>query len=129
MYLMISSFFGLCCVIFGAYLEHGLKNQLSIKQFNTLEIALNYQQFHTLALVAIALVFLTNPNFKKKLMLRLSALGFCFGIVLFSFSLYFSVLLDFEAIKKIAPVGGFVLMLSWILLFFEGLKSYKNTKN
>jgi len=49
-------------------------------------------------------------------------MGFTTGVVLFSFSLYALVLTDKTQLAMITPVGGLLLMLSWLIVAIKALK-------
>ena len=49
-------------------------------------------------------------------------MGFAGGVLLFSFSLYALVLTDITRLAMITPVGGLLLMLSWLMVAIKALK-------
>ena len=82
-FMSIASFFGFFTVIIGAFGAHGFKNILESNQ--TVEIynkAVLYQMFHTIVILAIALI-----QSEHKL-LTIAVLSFSIGILIFSGSLY-----------------------------------------
>lgn len=115
--------FGLFSVAFGAYAEHGLKSKVEPAAFESLSIALRYNQIHAVALIAIGLVLL-NPDLAEKFpLLSWSGAAFTVGILCFCFSIYGATLFNLHALTKLAPMGGITLMLGWLLLAIVGLKN------
>jgi uncharacterized membrane protein YgdD (TMEM256/DUF423 family) len=49
-------------------------------------------------------------------------MGFTLGVLLFSFSLYTLVLTDITQLAMITPIGGLLLMLSWLLVAIKAFK-------
>lgn len=120
MILSIGSVFGFFAVAFGAYAEHGLKKHLTPEAFSSVETALRYQMLHALVMVAIGLFLAQNSGFTKASALQWCALGFAAGIVCFSFSIYINALFAAPLILKFAPIGGILLMVSWLKLAWVG---------
>ena len=103
----------------GAIGTHFLRNILSNSELNTLNIGVRYQLFHGLSLLVLALnAKKFNSNINKSLNLMTT------GICLFSFSIYLlsfqkSVNLSMTFLGPITPIGGVLLITSWITLFFS----------
>ena len=103
----------------GAIGTHFLRNILSNSELNTLNIGVRYQLFHGLSLLVLALnAKKFNSNINKSLNLMTT------GICLFSFSIYLlsfqkSVNLSINFLGPITPIGGVLLITSWITLFFS----------
>lgn len=122
--ILTASFFGAVAVIFGAFGAHSLKNVLSADALAIWTKGIEYQFYHTFALLFLS----TFARFRTKLV-DLSYLCFTIGIVFFSGSLYLLATrgilhLNFvNFIGPITPVGGLLLAAGWILLFFAALKN------
>ncbi len=106
---------GCFSVLFGAWLAHGGQS-LSVDIKMRLASALQYQFIHTLALFAIVTLYLLLPAKMKSKWLVFSAYCFCFGIFLFSGSLYLKTFFQFSLVGKLAPLGGSMLALGWLSL-------------
>ncbi|MCC7332437.1 MAG: DUF423 domain-containing protein [Flavobacteriales bacterium] len=117
----VLSFFA---VIFGALGAHALKQHLLPEQLVAFETAVRYQLFHALAILILSIV-LKNKSSK---LLRTSINLFFLGVILFSGSIYVLTLksvLVFEQLRfvgPITPIGGFILILGWLLLIWEGVR-------
>jgi uncharacterized membrane protein YgdD (TMEM256/DUF423 family) len=79
-------------------------------RLDTYELAVRYQFYHTLALLAIGLLMEKNPALKTSAILILS------GTVVFSGSLYTLALANRPIWGAVTPVGGLLLILGWLSL-------------
>ena len=117
-FIRISIFFALTAVIFGALGAHYLKDLITSSQLTSFKTGVKYQFFHALAILLISLnKDKFNTHVKKSLF-------FLFiGTLFFSFSIYLLALKDlllisFQYLALITPVGGLLLIIGWFLLFF-----------
>jgi len=108
---------GCFSVLFGAWLAHAGQHLLVEEQVK-LSSALQYQQLHTLALLAVVVWYQIKPLN----VLLLSASLYVFGILAFSGSIYLKTLFDLNSIGQLAPIGGMALALGWLCLIFVGEK-------
>ncbi|MBK1439095.1 DUF423 domain-containing protein [Parapedobacter sp. ISTM3] len=122
--ILTASFFGLAAVVLGAFGAHGLEGKISEDGLETWETAVEYQFYHT-----IALLFLATFSRAKNTYIRFSFVTFTLGILLFSGSLY---LLSTRAITAvgnpailgpITPLGGVCFILGWLGLFVATIKN------
>lgn len=96
----------------GALGVHALTDVLTPQQQNSWELAVQYQQVHSLGLILIALLqFKLGP---QKLMTWAAGIMLA-GIFLFSGSIYLSAL-GISVAAAVAPFGGSSFMLAWLLL-------------
>lgn len=115
-------------VILGAFGAHSLKALISKEQIITFQTGINYQFYHTLA---ILLVYTISLSFYSPWIKR-SAVTFFIGILLFSGSLYLLACKDFLGldaslafIGPSTPIGGVFFILGWIFLFI-GISKKQN---
>ncbi|MEO6730128.1 MAG: DUF423 domain-containing protein [Ferruginibacter sp.] len=117
-FLKTAAFLGAIAVAAGAFGAHALKKILTDKYLAIFETAVRYQFYHVFALVAVAILFKEFPN----AYLLWSGRLFCYGILIFSGSLYLLTLLEamgqqgFKWLGAITPLGGLCLIAGWILL-------------
>ena len=116
MILIIGAFLGLFSVGFGAYSEHGLKPHISEEEFRYLMTAIRYNQVNAVLIVAIGLILTSSHLIKELPVFKWCSRIFVIGSFLFSFSIYFSILLGVKEITYLTPVGGVALMVAWGLL-------------
>ena len=115
----IAILFCLSAVILGAFGAHALKEVLSENQLSSFQTGVRYQFFHGLTILILSF----NMNYFTK---RLSSIIkiMSAGIILFSFSIYLlniQYLIGFSMsyLGPITPIGGLLLITSWIGLFFS----------
>lgn len=119
--LWVAGSLGLVAVMFGSFGAHllpewlarqGLESELIAKRLEQLEIAVRYNLFHALAILALLAVAFSRPL----RLLRWAWWCFTAGIVLFSGSLYALVLCNQPKFGMITPLGGVALMVGWVFL-------------
>ncbi|NQY48541.1 MAG: DUF423 domain-containing protein [Colwellia sp.] len=111
---------GCFSVLFGAWLAHGGQS-LPVKVQSSLATALQYQFFHTLALL-VTLVWLkvTKPS---KVLLS-ACIAFVTGILLFCGVIYIKSFFELALIGKLTPFGGIAFALAWLLLAIESKNNF-----
>lgn len=109
----IAAFSGFIAVTMGAFAAHSLKNSLAERMFSAFSTAVDYQFYHSIALLAVAILIAHNGSVRT---LRFAAYGFVAGIVLFSGSLYLLALTGAKIFGPITPIGGLCFMFGWLNL-------------
>lgn len=122
-----AAFLGAAAVILGAFGAHGLKPHLDSYQISIYEKAVHYHFFHTLALLAVALLQLFGKA-AHPARLRIASVLFTAGIFLFSGSLYLLAcrnLLPFSVswAGPVTPLGGLSFIAGWVLLGFSQVRN------
>ncbi|WP_394992583.1 DUF423 domain-containing protein [Emticicia sp.] len=118
-FLQAGSLLGAIGVMVGAFGAHALKPMLVASgRFETFETAVRYQFYHALALVLVGIL---AKEFTAK---TLNYSGYCFlvGTLIFSGSLYLICFTGITTFGAIAPIGGTLLVVAWLLLFWTVLK-------
>ncbi|MEY8715141.1 DUF423 domain-containing protein [Francisella philomiragia] len=128
MNLIIGAILGFISVAFGAYAEHGLKSQISAEHFEFIMTAIHYNQTYAIVISGIGIALLSSKSLSRCLTLKLSNLFFIVGTILFSFSIYISVVYNIPIILKLAPLGGTTLMIGWLMLILAAVFLKKNLK-
>jgi uncharacterized membrane protein YgdD (TMEM256/DUF423 family) len=116
-YLVIAGLLGATGVAAGAFGAHALQASVSPERIAIWDTAAQYHLIHAAVIFALALHSQADEN-----RWRLPMVGFTAGVVLFSFSLYALVLTDITQLAMITPVGGLLLMLSWLMVAIKALK-------
>ena len=98
---------GALAVALGAFGAHALRNALDAAALQTWHTAVEYQFWHTLALLAAAL----SPPSRWR---SACAIALALGIVAFCGSLYALALGAPRALGVITPLGGACLIAGWI---------------
>ncbi len=116
--LIIVAILGFLTVAIGAFAAHGLKSVLSSQALSWVDTGVQYQMFHTLALMVIAFVLIQWPQWRQ---LVWSSGCFIVGIILFSGSLYAMALTGNKAFAWLTPLGGMAFLLGWGTLLWAAL--------
>ncbi|MCX2532294.1 DUF423 domain-containing protein [Plesiomonas shigelloides] len=109
---------GFFVVAFGAFGAHVLSRSLAAAQMTLLQTGLNYQMFHTAALLAVGVFGLQYPRQR----LDLGCLWWVLGILLFSGSLYAYALSGLHWLVWLTPVGGVSFLAGWLVLLSKLLQ-------
>lgn len=118
-------------VVLGALGAHALDGKIDPGQIDSFKTGVRYQVWHSLAILLIQVI--PEKTLSQKVKNTVSGL-FIFGIIFFSLSIY---LLSTRAIfgledslgflGPVTPIGGLILILSWIYLAIQlSLKSKIN---
>jgi uncharacterized membrane protein YgdD (TMEM256/DUF423 family) len=101
---------GLLAVALGAFGAHALKPTLvAHNRFDTYQLAVQYQFYHTFALLAIAL-FMRNHESK---LLSVASILMIAGMFLFSGSLYVMAIANTSWLGVVTPFGGACFLAGW----------------
>ena len=107
---VVAALFGASAVALGAFGSHGLRNIVSTDLLTTWRTAVEYQMFHSIALLALAI------NARARARLHWPLRLWTVGILLFSGSLYAMVLSGVRRLGIITPIGGLCLIAGWLCL-------------
>ena len=109
LFFALGSGLGLLGVVFGAFGAHSLKSTLSSEMLETFEVAVRYQMYHSLGLLAAAWAASQWQNHLT------TTAGWCFfaGILIFSGSLYILSLTGIRWLGAITPIGGLAFIIGW----------------
>lgn len=116
MWIVCGSLLGGLGVAAGAFGAHGLEGKLSPAALQTYEVAVRYQLFHALALLAVGLLTLHQPSTAA----QVAGASFLVGILLFSGFLYGYVFTGIRLLALIVPVGGAAFLVGWVALAVAG---------
>ena len=109
-FLAFSAFSGFFCIALGAFAAHGLQNVLESKELAWIQTGIQYQVFHTLALLALGLFQIAN-QVQNPPACRTKAYSLAFtGVKGFAWS---------------TPIGGIFFMIGWSALFYISVRTRK----
>ena len=128
MLLITGALLGFFSVFFGAYSEHSLREIVSEEHFRQLMTAIRYNQVNSVMICAIGLAALSEIEIYKTKFFQAIGVLFIVGTLLFSFSIYSSILFELPEIVYLTPVGGVIIMTSWFSLLIFGLRVMRNRK-
>jgi len=112
-FITLASLSGMLAVVLGAFGAHALKDRLDDYAMGVFHTAVQYQFYHSLALLAVGVIALNHP---QAALLRSSGWLFALGIVVFSGSLY---VLSFSGLRwlgAVTPIGGLSFIAGWACL-------------
>lgn len=105
-------------VVFGAFGAHGLKQLVTPERLIVFDTGVRYHIYHAFALIITGILYMQFPAKQ----LRLAAVFFNIGILLFSGSLYAIVLTGISGgagigpLGILTPIGGVFFILGWVML-------------
>ena len=114
--LVIGVILALLSVILGAFAAHGLKPRIPSESMESFQTGVRYQMYHALVLLIIGLTEKISLKTKRQILILITT-----GVLFFSGSIYLLSTnslspVDFKAIGFITPIGGGLLIISWIVL-------------
>jgi uncharacterized membrane protein YgdD (TMEM256/DUF423 family) len=110
---------GLLAVALGAFGAHALKpTLLANNRLDVYNLAVQYQFYHTFALLAIALLM----QKQERRLLSTASLLMVAGILFFSGSLYLIALTNTSSLGIITPIGGVFFLAGWGCLIGSALR-------
>ena len=118
-YIIIASLFAALAILFGAFGSHALKERLSAQSLEVYDIATRYLMFHALGIFLIALLGFQLPKESLEIPVTIMIVG----TFIFSGSLYLIAILDFKKLGMVTPIGGLLLIVSWLLLAYNTYKA------
>lgn len=120
--ILTGTIFGLIAVILGAFGAHGLKEKISVESLENWKTAVDYQFYHT-----FALLFLATFSRAKNNLINIAYFSFVIGIFLFCGSLYLLstreiTSLSASVLGPVTPIGGLFFIIGWISLFLATIR-------
>ena len=109
----LAACFGFLAVLAAALGSHLLAGQLDAKHLDWFDTANRILMFQSLALIGVALH--QRLQRQRPLILRWIGLAFSIGSLLFCGSLFGLALGAPRSVAHLAPIGGMLLMLGWLL--------------
>ena len=119
-FLMIAAISGFFAVVIGAFAAHGLKKILTPDMVDVVKTGVQYQMYHSLALLFIGLWLSYKPATSG---LKAGALAFILGMLMFSGSLYALALGAPRWLGPITPLGGLCFLIGWVLLLIAAWRA------
>lgn len=120
--LVFGAVYGMLSVILGAFGAHALKKILSVERLESFETGVRYQMYAAFFLLIIGYILKFEASSEKWTSILMIA-----GTFLFSVSIYFLSLQDYlganlKFLGPITPLGGLLMILSWLMLIFHFAK-------
>lgn len=122
-FIALASLSGFIAVALGAFGAHGLKNRLPADLMTVWQTAVQYQFWHTLALLGIG-ILLSQSRPEPTKWLTASGWLFAVGILVFSGSLYLLCLTGQRWLGAITPIGGSLWLAAWGCLCYAASRGW-----
>jgi uncharacterized membrane protein YgdD (TMEM256/DUF423 family) len=112
-------------VALGAFGAHGLKKIVPAETVTTFQTGVQYQMYHSLALLLVGILY--EKCYQR--FAKLAGIFFTTGIILFSGSLYILTFfkatetVGLEKLGLITPIGGLAFIIGWIFLLASILRN------
>ncbi len=109
---IFGAFLGLTSVVMGAASDHLFSDFITTDNAKRLEAALRYHQLYAVLIFCLGLYGL---NALSHVILKWAGYAFCAGTTIFCSSLYLSLHPNLSWLTLITPIGGFLIIVGWIL--------------
>ncbi len=120
-WIMIGGILGCTSVILGAFGAHSLKSILTEAQLGGFKTAVQYQFFHSIALILIG-IMLGQADEASRPRIKRAGKFFLAGILLFSGSIYTLTFGGPRFMGPVTPIGGLCFIIGWLTLAFSTKK-------
>ncbi|CAA0120639.1 DUF423 domain-containing protein [Zhongshania aliphaticivorans] len=118
--LFVAAVLGFLAVGLGAFGAHGLKASLPADMMAVYQTAVQYHFYHCFALLVVGVLMHSGV---QHLSLRISAVLFFAGMLVFSGSLYALALTGTRWLGAITPIGGLMFLVAWACLAYSAWKA------
>ena len=118
LFLTAGAISGAMAVLLGAFGAHLLKQMISPEMLEVFKTGIQYQFYHTSALLMVGLLMNLNPTKS----LKWSGYLFMSGILIFSGFLYLLALTGIKTLGMIVPIGGVMFVAGWICMLIHLFK-------
>lgn len=119
--LLVAALLGALGVVLGAFGAHwlegavkdwGLEADEQARRLATWEVAVRYQMYHALALLAVGILAVHKPTKS----LAVAGVALTLGTLVFSGCLYVLVLSGIKILGAVVPLGGLGMIVGWLAL-------------
>jgi uncharacterized membrane protein YgdD (TMEM256/DUF423 family) len=120
--LITGSVLGIISIVLGAFASHGLEKLVTKDAIETFQVGVRYQMYHALLLLFVGNTSKISSKLKYWIFILI-----LIGVILFSGSIYGLSTneltgFDFKSIGFITPIGGLLLICSWLIMLLGFLK-------
>lgn len=121
--LVFGGIYGFLSIILGAFGAHAFKEILSVDRLQSFEVGVRYQMYAALFLLVVGYILKFESKMEKwtSMLMVLGTIFFSVSIYFLSFQEVWGISLKF--LGPITPLGGLMMIISWVLLTFHFIKS------
>ncbi len=121
--LIAGSILGILGIILGAFGAHGLEKLVDADAIKSFETGVRYQIYHAFLLLILGGTSFVSLKHKKVIFYLV-----IIGVIFFSGSIYGLATnelssFDFKRIAMITPIGGLSLIIAWLVILIDILKT------
>lgn len=120
--LITAAILGVLSIILGAFAAHGLKKVLTTDAIETFETGVKYQMYHALFLLFVGTTSYISLGTKKIILYLVVAGVICFSGSIYGLATNALSSFDFKKIALVTPLGGLLLVSSWVVLLIHLIK-------
>lgn len=120
--LITAAILGVLSIILGAFAAHGLKKVLTTEAIETFETGVKYQMYHALFLLFVGTTSYISLGTKKIILYLVVAGVICFSGSIYGLATNALSSFDFKKIALVTPLGGLLLVSSWVVLLIHLFK-------
>ena len=107
-------------MILGAWGAHALTEVLGERALNSWQTGVDYQLLHAIFLFAIGI---KQASGETGIRTVISGAFIFIGTLMFSGSIYLMLLLSWDWMWPVTPLGGVFLILGWLLILYDAIDS------
>lgn len=107
-------------VVLGAWGAHGAGGHLGESSLNSWQAGVDYQVLHAILLFAIGIKQVSGESGSRS---DISGAFILLGTLMFSGSIYLMLLLSWDWMWPITPLGGLLLILGWLVILYDAIVS------
>ncbi len=121
LFIAIGSILAFAGVLARSLSAHALLQLLEDRgKLDNFNLAADYLLFHGLAIIGVAILCHLFPDGKY----HRAGWAFLVGSILFQGTVLIKSFISIQPVGFLTPVGGFILMMGWVLLCMAALRSY-----
>ncbi|MBV7268911.1 DUF423 domain-containing protein [Winogradskyella luteola] len=114
---------GILGIVLGAFAAHGLETLVNADAIKSFETGVRYQMYHAFLFLILGGTSFVSLKHKKVIFYLV-----LIGLIFFSGSIYGLATnelsgFDFKSIALITPIGGLSLIMAWVVLLIDILKT------
>lgn len=120
--LIIGAVYGLTSVILGAFGAHALKKIISAEKLVSFETGVRYQMYAAFFLLIVGYILKFETTSEKWISILMIAGTFIFSVTIYLLAFSEVMAVPSKIIGPLTPLGGLLMIISWVMLIFYFVK-------
>lgn len=121
--LIIGAIYGLVSVILGAFGAHALKKIISVEKLISFETGVRYQMYAAFFLLIVGYILKFETTTEKWISILMIAGTFIFSVTIYLLAFSEVMSVPTKIIGPLTPLGGLLMIISWVMLIFYFIKN------